>query len=561
MWRTLAVAALGCGFVQQAAAIELVGDTNRDGVVDFASDLAGRGEWTAQRGAVFLFNVDSSDGTTTIDADDSIINGPEDLDDLAVLRLRRMGGAPPPGSTLTITSNAPASIRLFQTLDGTTYTAVAANGVVPAALAEEGELRIEARSFANQSWNGRVRVTATLTLPGGGSEVDSVELRVAPFLMLSNKQAGLELYVREHVGRNEAFISQLTSACAQLGVGLVVIPGDAYPTNQIWLQDQMEIGYTEMPGRRMHAILRANRNQAIDEWPRTGLLGPGYGFFTVGSYRSAFAGGGSGNGWLDWYGNLEVTPPLPGWPHGRILYGVNGSAGLNPEIVAMLNAQELQGPALALDSGWLLIKHVDEFVCFVPSTDPARPWKVLVPDTNVMLALYDRWIAEGRGSLPMLRRFYSNTTVSSLRNSTTNRNYNSTLQTNRINPVIEVLKASLGLDEGHIVRIPAWYERYGSTQDAASMMPNMVNAVVMNGAILAADPNGPIVGGIDLVQQEFESILTSASIPLQSFFLDDRQYHLWSGNVHCATNVKREPFSQSIWKPEVAGSGSVFLLY
>jgi protein-arginine deiminase len=78
---------------------------------------------------------------------------------------------------------------------------------------------------------------------------------------------------------------------------------------------------------------------------------------------------------------------------------------------------------------------------------------------------------------------------------------------------------------------------------------------------LAADPNGPIVGGIDLVQQEFESILTSASIPLQSFFLDDRQYHIWSGNVHCATNVKREPFSQSIWKPEVAGSGSAFLLY
>jgi len=73
----------------------------------------------------------------------------------------------------------------------------------------------------------------------------------------------------------------------------------------------------------------------------------------------------------------------------------------------------------------------------------------------------------------------------------------------------------------------------------------MVNSAVLNGHFLVADPNGPVESGKDLLQEAFRTL--SAQLPLQVHFLDDYRYHTWGGNVHCATNVRRDGFDPAYW--------------
>ena len=82
----------------------------------------------------------------------------------------------------------------------------------------------------------------------------------------------------------------------------------------------------------------------------------------------------AGTRWIDWYGNLEVSPPVKArngreFPFGRILTGVQKGLGMHPDVLAFLEAQRLQSPPLIVDTSWLAIGHVDEVVSFVPAPD------------------------------------------------------------------------------------------------------------------------------------------------------------------------------------------------
>jgi len=66
------------------------------------------------------------------------------------------------------------------------------------------------------------------------------------------------------------------------------------------------------------------------------------------------------------FGNLEVTPPLPKYPFGRIYYSAKHSTGnFFEEYANFLKAQKVQKP-FTLDASWLYVGHVDELVCFLP---------------------------------------------------------------------------------------------------------------------------------------------------------------------------------------------------
>ena len=530
-------------------AITLAVDANRDGQVDFVRDAEGKTEWTRERGAVFLNNCDADSGLKVPDHSDTIVNGETDLLDLAMIRMRRsdtMSAA----STVTLGVDAGASsrVRVFLQNTGGIWVPVplGTTGNIPTdrLVAGDLELRIEGNSFATGTWNGEVTVTASANLPGLGSSSDTVKMRVAPFLLLPNTQPAKEFYVRAYTGGNETFISQLQTHVPPTGATVRVgAAGGSYSSNDIWMQDAYEIGYQELPGRKpMSVVLPANRGSTWNLWryAQDQLLAPDYGWFTSGTYRASFGNGSAPNGWLDWFGNLEVTPPYPGHPHGRVFYGISGAAGLNPEQVAMLNAQGMQGPALALDTGWLTIKHVDEMICPVPSGNAAKPWKILVPDTNVAYALLDTWSGQGHGGVAMLGTYTSGQTVDTVRSNATLRNYNTNLQSSRINPMIEVAKTAWGLTEAEVIRVPSIYKTTGE-----SYMPNMVNSAVVNGLLLVSDPVGPRVGGNDLMQAALNVLING--MPVSARYLDDQRYHRWDGNTHCATNTRRAGFEPSIW--------------
>lgn len=533
--------------------IQIVADVNRDEKVEFDSDNQGKNIWTSTRGAIFFNNNDSDQNSKEPDHADAVVNGDEDLKDLAVLKVERVPNLPK--DTLVSISVDDASlsrVHLFLRIGDNEYKLLnltADGNIDPERMRQAGlDLRIEANSYADGSWSGETEVTVSIRSPNGKTQSDSVKLKVAPFILLSNLNKGNTLFVREFPGQNEAFLQSLEELVPKAGAELVVVPGgEPYLPSHIWLQDAMEIGYSEMPGQKMNVVLKANRNRSLDRYAQDKLLGPDFGWIQVGTYREGYGGGRGGNGWLDWYGNLEVTPPLPGYPLGRIYYGYNPEgpkeASLNPEIVGMLEAQGVQTPAVRLDTGWLLIKHADEIVSFLPSGDPEHPYKVLVVDTEAIIALLEKWMSDGYGELPMLDLYSKKMTVSALLKNKILMDHNKTLQINRIEPNIDLLKQELDLREEDFIRVPSFFDKYG-----AAFIPNMVNSTVLNGHIFIVAPNGPVIDGKDQLEEEMCRLLSG--LPLTPHFLDARIYHRWGGEVHCATNVRRVGFSTTWWEKQ-----------
>lgn len=530
--------------------VQILADVNRDGKVEFDADNKGKNTWTLERGAIFFNNNDSDQNTKTPDHADAVVNGPEDLRDLAIIRVKKIPDLPKDSRIVISVDDASLDrVRLFlRTVDNDYKTLnLTADGNIDLALLRQRdlELRIEANSYADKSWNGETEVTITLKSPNGETISDSVRLKVAPFILLSNLNRGITLYAREFPGRNEAFIKSLSELVPQAGAELVLVPaGEPYNPRCIWLQDTLEIGYSEMPGQKMNVVLKANRGRSLDNYPKNGLLGPDFGWVQVGTFREKYGQGRGGNGWLDWYGNLEVTPPLRRYPLGRIYYGHNPDgpkeASLNPEIVGMFEAQGIQAPALKLDTGWLLIKHVDEVISFLPSGYREHPYKVLVVDTEAMLALLEKWVKDGLGEVPMLNLYSKKATVSSFAKNKELIDLNQSLQRKRIEPNIDLLKRELDLKEEDFIRVPSLFDKYG-----VSVVPNMVNSTILNGHILIVAPNGPVIDGKDQLEEEMRKLLSG--LPLEPHFVDARQYHKWGGEVHCATNVRREGFPTPWW--------------
>jgi len=483
---------------------------------------------------------------------DPLFNGPDDLNDLAAVRIKQIPNLNQNARVAVSVDEASQSrVRLFYKNREGEYISLLPPGeavIDPADLRQSGlELRIEANSYADADWNGETTVTVSVTPPEGETLSDSALLKAAPFMLLSNLQRGKTLYVREFPERNDAFLESLRRLVPQAGAELAVLPaGDPYGPYDIWFQDTMEIGFAEIPGQRMNVVLKANRNRSLDEYAKNELLGPDFGWLQVGEYRQAYAGGRGGNGWLDWYGNLEVTPPVPGYPLGRIYYGANpegpDEASLNPEITAMLEAQKVQAPLIRLDTGWLLIKHVDEVVSFVPSDSPGHPFKVLVVDTSSMIALLERWMEEGLGEHQVLTSYAKDkVTVSSLFSNRGIIDWNKALQEDRIEPNISLLKTELGLKEEDFIRVPSLFDKIG-----AAIIPNMVNSAVLNGHIFIVAPKGPVVEGTDLLEEEMRRLIKD--LPLTPHFLEAGTYHNWGGEVHCATNVRREGPADPWWE-------------
>jgi protein-arginine deiminase len=543
----------GCSKNKEGFEIFMAADTDHDGQVDFEQDSWDASECTDECAAVFLNNCDSDQNTGKSDYADAVINGEEDLKDLSLIRVKRMKDLPADTQvSISVDAASKRRVQIFLKVPDGNFECIdleeQGNLDIEQLTTTDLELWIESNSFADTAWSGKTQVKLTLELPDGLAKEKTICLKVAPFILLSNLQRGKTLYVRAFPGRNDVFIQQLERFVPEAEAELFIVPeGDPYRSHDIWLQDAMEIGYTEKPGQRMNVVLQANRERSLDNFPSKELLGPDYGWIRVGSYRETYARGRGGNGWLDWYGNLEVTPPLPEFPFGRIVYGFNPEgppeASLNPEIVAMLEAQELQTPPIRLDTGWLLIKHVDEMISFLPSQEPGRPCCVMVVSPEAMIGLLREWKAEGYGTASVLKRFQTNTTVASLLSNEKLLLHNIRLQRDRIESNIAIIKKELRLSEEDFIRIPALFSEHGS-----SIFPNMVNSAVLNGYLLIADPDGPVVDGVDLLQEEVKRLLSG--VPVHPVFLNDTQYHKWSGNVHCATNIRREGHSISWFNNE-----------
>lgn len=370
---------------------------------------------------------------------------------------------------------------------------------------------------------------------GDGSVLASatIETVSSPLIMNHHLQPAEHLWVVQ-TNDNQAFVEDYQAA---LGDDLTLVPGGPYQHDR-WIQDEIEFGFATAPnGLRLDTVIDSIRDRGLDNFPEDYFTEPDWYIGTWGNSINATT--------FDSFGNLEASPPIEGYPFGRIYYGLEGPDGLDSVLANFLDSQTLQAP-FPVDSAWLCVGHVDEFSSFVPDPSSPKGFKMLLSSTTAGYELFEG--LDPSWQLGRYQQAYGYATVGELLADSALRSLNQDLQTNELDPLRERFKSELGLTDDDIIEIPTIFELLDFCGNyVVALTPGTVNLIVANIAgqtpILAVpDPFarpeslGP---EDDPIAQDFINRMPAG---LEVVFIDNwYSYHLLDGEVHCGTNVTRTP--------------------
>ena len=205
---------------------------------------------------------------------------------------------------------------------------------------------------------------------------DDIQLKVAPFIMLPNTAAGSRVLVSN---MDPAFHGAITSLAGAANV--ITIP--VVDANDQWPQDAWEFGFSSAPGGAGSmpvAFETLRQGKPLENWGCLNLLGPTPNDPERTGLIVRLA---SEDDPLAYGGNLEVTPPLPGHPLGRIVVGTMPAVQ-----TAFLDSQQVQTPLIQLDTTWLRVGHIDEFMAFLPG-DPGTDGRLVLSSPTIAFGLLD----------------------------------------------------------------------------------------------------------------------------------------------------------------------------
>jgi len=547
--------------------VNLMVDTNRNGKAEPGDgDEEGEEKWSSHSGAVFIVNADDDDGDGVRDCDDEQLNGVLDAKDLAPLHIAAIPWMEKGWyGELTFDLGAEEHVRLFE-LEGNSWNPVDISAPVKVS---EGKLRsgtvrygLEGRHFAAElGFGGKVSVTFTLLdLDGNAVDSDSAELKVAPLILTSGHHPASEIQVAWSMPEQAGFVAELEfliqgltydlKTVGEHGIALSIpIGGD------IWMQDAVELGFTVLPDEPkphvVHVALEAPRGKPLDQVGEDIFLGVDFGLADVAEPREDVY-------WFDWFGNLEVSSPLLHeehyFPYGRLYTGFDPDGPdvwcMHPDVRAFLGAQEAQGPIVQVDTGWLLIGHVDEIISWIPwSGGPGccgKGFIMLYASAAEGVELLEGLSADGHGDAVLFAGTGEEITVDEILGDELLMALNQTAQ-KRLDKTLKQLKEEFGLENEDIAIIPTLFEQdeqWGAY--AVAMVPNMVNSLVLGKLLVAPDPHGPMIDGKD----PFKEALVERLEPFSQIveFVDNwYPYHVWNGEVHCGTNATRLPLNLEWW--------------
>ncbi|MCP3822448.1 protein-arginine deiminase domain-containing protein [Streptomyces sp. A3M-1-3] len=603
---------------------DLRADVNRDGGVDVtgATDTAGEDSWSAGRGAVFLPNIDDDTKRCAVkgangrplpdaklaacnDAADTKVNGSGDAADLARVRSVPMKNLPASATGTLKVVAAGKKTRVFAKRSSGWTLMTAKTRLSAAELRSGVEFGVEGTDVIRDSavWGGRAVIRLTVT-SGGEITSDDVTLRVAPLLTHHHLQKAQQLMVTKVAGRDDyarrqqEFVKGLAAGVKSAGITKPLLTFDKY--DDIWAQDFVEPGYVSMAGpgggrQVMRVMLRSaqpDREAGRELFEK--LRGKGVGVVQVAGVRD------SEESTLNSMGNLETIPPYThggrSFPAGRIIMGERKDNGSKPAkaMRTLLKSQGFQDPLL-LDTSWLHVGHVDEFVQFLPADTP-RGWKIGLADPEAGLRLLREAQQAGHGgtrmfSVPGSRDMPAPKETIDQALASKWLVADNTVAAQRIKANLAVLMRETGVTEAEVVRVPALYTRgteegergdrmprltrmgagevpdvvreYGQQELArddgrgaaapetvmtSAYVPGAVNGIVLGrNRYLAPRQWGPVIGGTDIFTAAVTAAYTGAGMKVS--YLDDwYTYHLGQGEVHCGTNTLRDA-TAAWWKP------------
>ncbi|MBM4113487.1 MAG: hypothetical protein FJ253_09000 [Phycisphaerae bacterium] len=397
--------------------IDLDADTDRNDTIDDADEAEEDG-WTTARGALFLVNCDNDDGQANGKLDgvrfdrngapkdeDFTINGADDEIDITPLVIRPPGKLKPAWRFYMRVHNISQlrAIHLFpeikagatSILGKTTALDTDSLEVDITDLVRASACRRVDRVMGFEGLKFRLVNTAVndpfpdaypmlfaglvdFTLEARDTSVgpplilgsDTVRLKVAPWIMVWNHRPSLELYAMNLGASNADFRDKINT-----GSGGQLVE---YATGSRWAQDDIEIGYSETPRSRMHvtgytlhhgSTFEAAGGLGFAQFMIDLLLKEDHGIYrmphpgapTTDDQKLAFS--------LDYGGNLELMQAIGTSKLGRICYGngpgpdASSTGGMSKFKVRFLDSQEVQ-PTFGIDTSWLNVGHVDEYVSF-----------------------------------------------------------------------------------------------------------------------------------------------------------------------------------------------------
>lgn len=547
-------------------AIDLVADTNRDGVVDptDVTDDMNEDVWSDTQGAIFLANLDDDSGLCSrggsdetlaacFDAADEAVNGESDLLDMA--RIELVGYNVPDDATATIRVSLNADrVRLFRQR-GDDFDVVTDGLSLEAPDLKSGVVFfLEGKDIVrDSSWDGFTEIEVESSSSEGESS-DKVQLRVAPLLFAHHLLPPHTAYASERAaGGDGAFSRDLEAAIEAADFGQPL-----YDINQQdqWTQDYFEPGYMTMPaegGAHVMDVFVRSANIQYDRQGRPILRIAGQVVYT--EFRGVDVAGLTEVDWnhdpfwdtLNSFGNAETIPPHEGFPVGRILRGkANGLAG-DDRMYGLMEAQRVQEPVY-IDTGWLLVGHVDETVSFIKDNN-ADTWKMVYNDPRMARDMLQQAVDDGFGGTVLhsgrnwidwrtFREVPATVSIDQLLNDA-NVMAASAEAIAEVDEQIDIIKRSTGLSDDRLLAVPFLHESQSGL--SVAYQPGVVNGISLGDTHFAApEMHGPIVNGNDIFANVVEESFSAAGVTVH-WIEDWDMFHRLSGEVHCGTNTRRIP--------------------
>ncbi|XP_044068144.1 protein-arginine deiminase type-2 isoform X1 [Siniperca chuatsi] len=569
-----------------AVEISLDVDADRDGVVEKNNRNKGTWKWGPnEHGAILLVNCDSERTYwKKPDSEQNYISKVSDLKDMSVMVLRTRGPAKlPEGYKLTmhISQGDAESVRVFKSRSSEVvnntlpeklfynyfvkeYPLVLSSEVLSQEVpylggVAEMNFYVEGLRFPDKDFDGLITINLSLLepicegLPETPIFTDKVVFRVAPWIMTPNTLQPVEVFVCS-TSDNYQFLKGMRNLVAKSGYKLKICH-EYENRGDRWMQDELEFGYIDSPHQWFPVVLDSPRDGKLQDFPYNELLGPDFGYVTRVAQRKDVSS-------LDSFGNLEVSPPVTvngkKYPLGRIIIGVafpTATKGRNMTKVVQdfLRAQKVQEP-IALFSDWLLVGHVDEFLTFVPAPD-RKGFRLLLASPDAGYKLFRGLQNDGHGQAKLFEGLKDEKpiTIDEILNDGSLQDENNYVQScidwNR-----DVLKKELGLDDEDIIDLPILFklvvEEEKEQYRAVAYYPDMVNMIVLGKNLGIPKPFGPKVNGRCALEAEMCSLMEG--LGLSCTFIDDfASYHKLLGEVHCGSNVRRQPFDFKWWNLEM----------
>jgi len=334
-----------------------------------------------------------------------------------------------------------------------------------------------------------------------------------------------------------------------LGDDFLTVPGNQYGSD-VWIQDEIEFATVSSPESRIDFVIDSIRDRGLDDVAED--------YFEAPEFIVRTWGDGSATS-QDSFGNLEATPPVTvdgkHYPHGKVYYGDGGGGGqVVRELQDMFGEQVVQAP-FELDTSWLCVGHVDEFMSWIPDASAPKGWKLVYTDIPGAWDILEAM--DPSTEIPLYGQGHNFDTVGEILGDAALRGLNQDLWDDYLEPNLEILKEETGLTDDDILWLPGLFEVAGGCGGTtAALIPGMANLIVANfpGEPIKhfmADPFLRTDRDDQSTDPMIDAVRGLFPADHEVYFLDDFWvYHMGLGEVHCGSNVVRTPVSD--WWTTVA---------